>query len=1001
MPFLLPRRARLLALAAGPLLLVGASGAPAAAPPSDLFDAGVPFVRAIEVAGGLPQNTVHALLVDREGYLWAGTQDGLARYDGRSWTELELPSRERSNFVRFLYQDSEGALWVATQAAGLLRWFGESWTSYDAASGFPDERVNAVAETAGPAGRRIWAATHSSGLLAWDGRAWRAWTVADGLPGNRVWDLLAVESAAGSRLWLATDGGPAYLELPEGRVVVPAGAPGHSSSSVEALPAAGGGEPEIWVGLYGHGLARYAGGAWTSLDAAEGLASPFVTDLAPRPGRPGELWVATDGGGLSRLVEGRLRTVELGPSFTSRAVYRVLETTSAQGAEAVWVGTRNNGLLRLMTGYWRSFVPFPEIPRSTVSALLVRDDAPGGAELWLGTDGYGLALWRAGRWQRFSRASGALGHDAVQALAETRGLGARRMVWAGTRNGGLSAWDGERWRRHDRASGAALPSDLVQSLLETRDEAGRGTLWVGTREGLASFDGERWRNLAGEADWPTSSVLALLEDRTPEGRLVLWIGTSTGLYRWSGGALDHWGAERGLPNPTVHALHLRAPAGGPRELWIGTDGGGVGLLDPDRSDARVRPLAELGIRQLPNGVVYAIVADRSGRIYLPTNRGVVRLTLAREAGAPPEVELFNVDYGLPSSEASRGATSVDRLGRVWVGSVGGAAALDPASEPADRSPKRIVLRARIADGSKRPVVGGTALAHRDARVLFRYSLLSYFGEPATRYRSQLDGLEAAPTEWTESNEREFANLPAGEFRFRVWGRDAHGLVSGPAELAFTVLPAPWQTIWARLAVLAAALVGVMLLLMARARAHSRRERELEELVATRTTRLQRANALLIELSYVDAVTSIPNRRRFDELLASEWKRAVRAHAPIAVAMVDIDRFKAYNDSLGHPRGDDCLRQVASALADGLSRVGDAICRFGGEEFAVLLPVTDLEGALTVAEHLRSRVEALAEPHPASDAAPVVTVSVGVSAVTPEVGLDPQVLIRAADRALYD
>ena len=1001
MPLRPPRCARLLVVAPLLVALWAGHASPAAARPRDPFDSGVPFVRAFEVADGVPQNTVHTLLLDREGFLWAGTQDGLARYDGRAWTELELPSRERSNFVRFLHQSADGALWVATQGAGLLRWSDGAWTSFEPANGFPDERVNAIAETDGPSGHWIWAATHSAGLYGWDGRAWRGWTVAEGLPADRIWDLRPVEAGAQVRLWLATEGGPAYLELPEGRVVVPAGAPASNASSVEALSAPEGGEPEIWVGLYGAGLVRYRDGAWQRLGAAEGLPSPFVTDLATRPGRPGELWVATDGGGLARLAGGVLEPVELGPSLSSRAVYRVLETTGAQGADAVWVGTRNNGLLRLMRGHWRSFVPFPEIPRSTVSALLVRDDAPDGPELWLGTDGYGVALWHEGRWRRFSRGTGALGHDSVLALVETRGIGGRRLVWAGTRNGGLSVWDGARWRRHDRANGAGLPSDLVQALLETRDEAGRGTLWVGTREGVARYDGERWRNLATEPGWPTSSVLALLEDRTPEGRMALWIGTSTGLYRWSDGAIAHWDAAGGLPNPTVHALFLRPGAGARRELWIGTDGGGAALLDPDRPAAPVRALSELGVARLPNGVVYAIVADRSGRLYLPTNRGVVRLTLPGEPGAAAGVELLDFEHGLPSSQASRGATAVDHLGRVWVGTVGGAAALDPANEPDDRSPKRISLLATVADGSGRRVGGGEELSHRDGRILFRYALLSFFGEPATRYRTQLDGLEEIATDWTATSEREFAKLPPGAYVFRVWGRDAHDRVSGPVELAFTVLPAPWQTVWARLGVLGVALVGVLFLLQGRARVHARRERELEELVAARTSRLQRANALLIELSYVDAVTAIPNRRRFDELLGAEWKRAVRSHAPIAVAMVDIDRFKAFNDSLGHPRGDDCLRQVAAALADALSRAGDAICRFGGEEFAVLLPVTDLEGAVNVAEHLRRRVEALAVPHPASDAAPVVTVSLGVAAVTPEVGLDPKVLIRAADRALYD
>ena len=957
----------------------------------------MPFVRAYVVADGLPHNTVHSLLLDHRGLLWVGTQDGVARYDGRAWTELELPSREVSNFARALFQSSDGALWVATQGAGLLRYRDGAWKRFGpGAGGFPDLRANAVAETAGPDGPWIWVAGHSHGLSRFDGESWRTWTTADGLPADRIWDLLPVATPEGGRLWVATERGPAYLELPGGRVVVPAGTPEDSASSLAEVPGAEGSGPAIWAGLYGGGLLRFADGAWRRFGAAEGLPSPFVTDLATRPGAPGQLWVATDGGGLALWDGAGLRPVALGASFSSRAVYRVLETTAAQGAAAVWIGTRNNGLLRLTAGYWRSFVPFPEIPRSTVSSLLVRDDAPSGPEVWLGTDGYGLAIWRAGEWHRVSRAGGEIGHDSVLALAETRATGTGRKVWVGTRNGGLSMWDGAHWHRFDAADGE-LDSDLVQTLLETVDARGRGALWVGTREGLSRFDGGRWERLDPARGWPASSILALLDDGG-----AIWIGTSSGLYRWRQGSVRHWGPEEGLPSPTVHALHLRARADGRRELWLGTDGGGAAILDPDDDSARIRPLSDLGYPHLPDGVVYGVVEDASGRLYLPTNRGVARLTPGGAQGAAAWLERLTVDEGLPASQASRGALAVDDRGRIWVGTVGGAAALDPANEPEDRAPKRIVLGATIADGSGRTLAPGTRLPHDRDRVIFRYALLSYFAESQTRYCTQLAGREAAATEWTSLAEREFASLPAGAYVFRVWGRDAGGRVSGPEELAFTVAPAPWQTLWARLGAAALGVLAMVGLLRARARVHRRREGELEDLVAVRTSRLQRANALLIELSYLDALTAIPNRRRFDELLETEWKRSLRTGSPLAVAMIDIDRFKAYNDGFGHQRGDDCLRRVAAELADGLPRSGDSICRYGGEEFAVVLPATDLEGARQVAEQLRRRVEVLGDRNPGSDVAPVVTVSCGVAAAVPDVhGGDPRSLVTAADRALYE
>ncbi len=176
----------------------------------------------------------------------------------------------------------------------------------------------------------------------------------------------------------------------------------------------------------------------------------------------------------------------------------------------------------------------------------------------------------------------------------------------------------------------------------------------------------------------------------------------------------------------------------------------------------------------------------------------------------------------------------------------------------------------------------------------------------------------------------------------VWGRDHAGNVTGPRELvaagrAFR----PSETPWAYLLGLAAVAALVVALVRARLHALARRERDLSAKVDARTRQLREANDLLIELSYVDALTAIANRRRFDEVLELEWRRAVRSRSPLALAMIDIDSFKAYNDGYGHQQGDACLRAVAAALADGLVRAGDMVGRYGGEEFGVILPGTGL------------------------------------------------------------
>lgn len=164
--------------------------------------------------------------------------------------------------------------------------------------------------------------------------------------------------------------------------------------------------------------------------------------------------------------------------------------------------------------------------------------------------------------------------------------------------------------------------------------------------------------------------------------------------------------------------------------------------------------------------------------------------------------------------------------------------------------------------------------------------------------------------------------------------------------------------------------------------------------------LEEANQRLQRLSSIDGLTGIANRRQLDETLQAEWRRAFRHDSPMSMVMFDLDEFKRFNDAYGHQAGDECLRQVAAALGDGLRRGGDLVARYGGEEFAAVLPDSDLRGALQYAEAARLAVENLAISHGSSPVGKVVTVSVGVASILPRRGGSPTELISRADQALY-
>ena len=164
--------------------------------------------------------------------------------------------------------------------------------------------------------------------------------------------------------------------------------------------------------------------------------------------------------------------------------------------------------------------------------------------------------------------------------------------------------------------------------------------------------------------------------------------------------------------------------------------------------------------------------------------------------------------------------------------------------------------------------------------------------------------------------------------------------------------------------------------------------------------LKRQRDQLANMSMIDGLTGIANRRRFDDHMDQELRRAIRSKAPFSLLLMDIDDFKAYNDSYGHQGGDDTLRNVAQEIRNHLRRPSDLVARYGGEEFAVVLPDTPMDAACMLAEKIRLGVEALAIPHKKARAADHVTVSIGVAISTIDEPLDKSQLIAAADAQLY-
>ena len=799
-------RPRAGALLAGTLAFLAATAAaqPADRPP--------PRFRTLAAVDGLSQNTVWALLQDRHGFVWVGTDDGLNRFDGyevRSF--FHDPNRDGTlggNAVEDLAEGPDGTLWVATDGGGL--------SAYDPAT----DRF------------RTW--RHDPDDPA-------------ALPSDQV---LSLAVRPDGRLWVGTARGVVLFDPAAGRARRfrrPEHAPLAEASAAALLLTP---EGDLWVGRTEGGALRYrpSTGRLETLEPGDGSITAGLADALLRT-RDGAVWIGTLDG-LSRVdpETGTVRRVEA-PPVAGRYVAGLAEGPDG----AVWVGLYGYGLARLeaRTGRVDSFRAAPgrpgALPSDDLGAVLV--DRTGA--LWVGTFGAGVAhevgrglaltayapaepsdrgrivrdvaADAAGRlWAATGDGVQVLGLDAYRPagpacfrapFARTVAADPQGRLWAGFYTEGVCRVDpatgAVRRYAHDPADPASLPREPVLEIAVEAD----GTVWAATGAGMF-----RYRPGADQFEPVPLPVGPIRVNHAIAARGGgVWAGTDgagvcrvrrDGRGRCLGAVA---GDRRTLDSPTVYALH-ESPDG---TLWVGTS---TGLNRVGRSGGLRRYGTAEG---LPPGAVDGVLEDEAGRVWASTNRGLARLD-ADEA----RFAVYGLDDGLPFSEFAVTAAYRADDGTLYFGGVGGLVAVRPGAGRARSTPPLVLTGLDVGAAGPRPVPPGGPLRLGPGEDTFAltYAALAFAAPAQVRYRYRLEGRDDG---WVEAGDRRvvtYSDLPPGRHRFRVEARHAGGAWP-TAALAVDVVRAPrwWETAWAR-GLAALALLG---LAVAAARARTAPARALE------------------------------------------------------------------------------------------------------------------------------------------------------------------------------
>lgn len=733
-------------------------------------------VRSWQIDAGLPQNTVNAIVQTRDGYLWLGTQAGLARFDGVRFTVFGLAEGLPSTQVLALHEDKAGQLWIGTTGGGLCRWREGRLESVPPAPGFADVNITSFAEDQE---RRLWIGTSAGLLLRKDDR-FISHQAVTALDGSLVRELLGRRSGVvwiGSSLGLFEINGDRFTEL--------SGPPGEEkiTSSYAMLEDRNG---HVWISIGNGKVLCHRQGTWRTYNESDGLPFAYISSLAETG--DATIWAGSLDDGLYYLSDDRFHAVRTKDGLPSNAIRSLL----ADREEHLWVGTRSAGLSRLAQAKLLVYGPGQGLTNEYVRSVAEAADG----QLWVATTGGGM--YRGGP-DRFEAVPSIIGNVTFPFMESVIAVRDGSLWWGGA--GVLVQWKNGRMETNYTRANADWLADAGVSAL--REDA-RDGLWIGTTRGnLLLLRNGQLTPLTNRV--ARGSVTAL--EQEPDG--TIWVGSvAGGLVRVRPDGVTTFGTTNGLLSNEIRTLY-RNEAG---TLWIGTGGGGLSRLKDGR-------LNTFTARQgLGDDTVSQILEDNAGNLWLGCNRGIFRIyeeefdALVAGTISSLHSRAFGTGEGMPVEECSGGfypAGLRTKSGQLCFSTVNGVVLLNPDQPESNLRSPQVLIEEVLVEGQRQALVRETNAARVTDRpagsltlppgrrdIEFHYTGLSFAAPAKVQFRYRLENYDP---EWIEAGTRRVAyypRIPPGHYTFQVVACNADNVwTQTPVALAVTVRPYFWETRW--------------------------------------------------------------------------------------------------------------------------------------------------------------------------------------------------------------
>ena len=691
--------------------------------------------RCFLVEHGLPQSNVTAVAQTKDGYLWVGTQEGVARFDG---VRFEIHDRRvtlgfTENLITALTTDGNGSILVGTFGGGVLYPGQSSWKEVVEPS-----KVKAL--TVDDSGR-IWVGTLDEGIIVQDGTKKTVVGLAQGLSHQTITALAQVPDSG--TMWVGTRAGLNRIQGRDNEVYN--GGHGLLSSSVLSILIDR--DKRLWVGTTEGVLVRDLGS--TEFRTIPWLESVGRLVVAMCQDVDGNIWIGTDHG-LARFRQDGLQCFPDDHVLGRAAIECLFEDRERN----LWVGTVSDGLHQLRDGTFTSISPDDGLPGEYVLSLA--ETEPG--TIYMGTRGQGLIQMDAAGFKQFTQTDG-LPHNVVKALCKDD----RARLWVGTPRGLVYLKDGQIHPCEEQIPGvvSALMWDLA------------GSLWIGTFGGLYRLDDKGLHTMDPIGDGQRCIVLGLLQDAN--GRI--WVGTDgDGIRLFDGDAFRGFTKADGLSDNVIWSIVEDRQ--NENVIWFTTYAGGL----IQHRDGRFRCI---GMQQgLFDDLVIHVLEDDQGRFWCSCNKGVFRVDKAaidavfRGESQGVECDVFGTDDGMKSRECNGGNQHSglrSHAGSLWFPTTRGVAKVHPGSVQPNEVKPPVHIESLVVNGETNPVGQHVNLEPNDENIEFHYTATSLGNPNRVQFRYRMQGVDR---NWIEAGTRRVAyynHLPAGERVFQVVACNEDGL----------------------------------------------------------------------------------------------------------------------------------------------------------------------------------------------------------------------------------